>query len=94
MDVYAQDLEAAEAEHRRIAEDAATRLREAGHAIGVELRSGDAAAEVIAAAEAWPADLVVLGSRGRTGLARIVLGSVARNVVHGCSASVLVVREG
>jgi nucleotide-binding universal stress UspA family protein len=55
---------------------------------------GDAAAEIVEEASSWPADLVVLGSRGLTGLTRIVLGSVARNVLQGSQSSVLVVRGG
>jgi len=34
--------------------------------------------------------MVVLGSRGHTGLARAVLGSVAREVLLGTAASVLI----
>ena len=34
-----------------------------------------------------------MGSRGRTGLTRVLLGSVARNVLQASAASVLVVRE-
>ena len=51
------------------------------------------AGEIIAAAEKRGADLIVLGSRGRTGLTRLLLGSVARNVLSGSTASVLVVHE-
>jgi len=54
---------------------------------------GDAAGEIIAVAEKRGADLIVLGSRGRTGLTRLLLGSVARNVLSGSTASVLVVHE-
>jgi nucleotide-binding universal stress UspA family protein len=57
------------------------------------MREGDAAAEAIAVAEERGADLIVLGSRGRTGLTRLVLGSVARNVLSGSTASVLVVHK-
>ena len=57
------------------------------------MRDGDAAGEIIAAAEQRGADLIVLGSRGRTGLTRLLLGSVARNVLSGSTASVLVVRD-
>jgi nucleotide-binding universal stress UspA family protein len=53
--------------------------------------TGDAATAIIAAAHEFEADLVVIGSRGQTGLARMVLGSVARNVLHGSGSSVLVV---
>jgi nucleotide-binding universal stress UspA family protein len=57
------------------------------------MRHGDPAAEIIAGAEASGADLIVLGSRGLTGLTRLLLGSVARNVLSGSTASVLVVRD-
>jgi nucleotide-binding universal stress UspA family protein len=92
-EAYAQDLAAAKVEHRRLAEESVGRLREAGRDAEAEVRIGDAPAEIIAAADGQNADLVVLGSRGRTGLTRLLLGSVARNVVHGSGASILVVRE-
>jgi nucleotide-binding universal stress UspA family protein len=57
------------------------------------MRDGDAAGEIVAAAEQRQADLIVLGSRGRTGLTRLLLGSVARNVLSGSTASVLIVHE-
>ena len=40
----------------------------------------------------WPADLIVLGSHGYTGLKRWLLGSVAQSVVAHASCSVEVVR--
>ncbi|MDP9270967.1 MAG: universal stress protein [Chloroflexota bacterium] len=77
------------------------RVRAAGEnhrAVHVGVRAvvrweGDAATEILAAAQAFKADLILLGTRGRTGVARLVLGSVARNVLHHASSSVLVVRE-
>ncbi|MGH2513958.1 MAG: universal stress protein [Candidatus Limnocylindrales bacterium] len=93
MDAYTVDLEAAQLENRRLADASVERLQAAGRQAVSEVRTGDAAAEIILAAEAFDAGLVVLGSRGRTGLARFVLGSVARNVVHAGTASVLIVRE-
>ena len=58
-----------------------------------ECREGDAATELLAAARAWRADLIVMGTHGRTGLARLILGSVARNVLQHATCSVLIVRE-
>ncbi len=93
IEAHARDLKEATAEHQRIADESVERLRAAGRDSTSEVRTGNAAEEIIAAAREWNADLVVLGSRGRTGLTRLLLGSVARNVVHGSAASVLVVRE-
>lgn len=49
-------------------------------------------AEIVRRAEAWSAGLVVVGSRGRTGLPQLVLGSVAERVVRYAHCPVLVVR--
>jgi len=43
-------------------------------------------------AETWGADVVVLGSHGRTALGGILLGSVANRVIHLARGPVLVVR--
>ncbi len=44
-------------------------------------------------ADAWPADLVVLGTHGRRGMDRLVLGSVAEGVARRASAPVMLVRS-
>jgi nucleotide-binding universal stress UspA family protein len=93
LEAHTQDLAEAGAEHTRIADEATARLRAVGRQAEATLRKGDAAAEIIAAVADLGADLVVIGSRGRTGLTSVVLGSVARNVLHGSTASVLVVHE-
>lgn len=94
LDAYSAELHEARMEHERIAVDTATRLRERGREADAEVRDGDVAAEIIAVVDEQRADLAVLGSRGRTGLTRLLLGSVARNVLSGSTASVLIVREG
>jgi nucleotide-binding universal stress UspA family protein len=55
---------------------------------------GPAAAAIVREAEAVGAELIVVGSRGRTGLARLLLGSVAEKIVRAAACSVLVVRVG
>jgi nucleotide-binding universal stress UspA family protein len=56
------------------------------------LRDGPAAAAILSAASELPAQLVVVGSHGRTGLSRVALGSVAEAVVRAAPCSVLTVR--
>jgi nucleotide-binding universal stress UspA family protein len=53
---------------------------------------GEAAPAIVACAEELGAELVVVGTHGRTGLRRLALGSVAERVVRGASCSVLAVR--
>lgn len=54
---------------------------------------GDPGEEIVATAERMNADLIVMGSRGLTGLPRIVLGSVAAHVLRHAPCPVLVVKE-
>lgn len=72
-----------------------------GEGLGVETRVLQAEAEyglngiteaVAAAANEWGADLVVVGTANRRGLERLVIGSVAEQLVPKVEASILVVR--
>ncbi|MCK9200121.1 MAG: universal stress protein [Gallionella sp.] len=55
---------------------------------------GERVASVIdAEARNWPADLIVIGSHGRSGFSRLLFGSVAEGVVRGASVPVLLVRS-
>src|SRR6266542_5385338 len=62
-----------------------------GMHVSVEVRMGEAAAGVIAAAVDRGADLVVMASHGRTGIPRAVFGSVTGAVLRDGFAPVLVV---
>lgn len=53
---------------------------------------GDPAAEIVKAAREWPANLIVIGSHGRRGIKRAVLGSVAESVMHHAPCPVMVVK--
>jgi nucleotide-binding universal stress UspA family protein len=57
-----------------------------------EARTGSAFIEVITAARAWEADLIVMGTHGRSGIAHMMMGSVAEKVVRKAPCPVLVVR--
>jgi universal stress protein E len=60
-------------------------------AVEPRVRVGEPAREIAAEAAEWDPDLVVLGTHGRTGVARVLLGSVAGEVLRGARCSVLVV---
>nr|WP_275974333.1 universal stress protein [Argonema galeatum] len=58
----------------------------------LEIVTGDPAEEIIRLANIYQADLIVIGSRGLTGLKRILQGSVSSQVVAEAPCSVLVVK--
>jgi len=90
---YAPELVEAQ---RAGAGSAAEQAVEAATAAGVgatwELRQGDAADEICAAAEETAADMVVLGAHGWGAVRRILFGSVSAAVLHHAPCPVLVVR--
>lgn len=59
----------------------------------IELVSGDPPEEIIRLANIHKADLIIIGSRGLTGMSRIVQRSVSSEVVEEASCSVLVVKK-
>jgi nucleotide-binding universal stress UspA family protein len=65
--------------------------KQGARVIGV-LREGNADQEIRAVAHARGVDLVVVGTHGRHGLARALLGSVAEKVIRTLDVPVLVVR--
>lgn len=78
---------------RNLREQMAEFLKRAGgRKREVLFRSGAAAAGIVAAASEINAQLIVMASHGRRGLARIVLGSTAEEVVHKARCSVLTLK--
>lgn len=55
------------------------------------LRHGDPADQIIAAADGWNADLIVIGTHGRGTLARLLLGSTAEAVIRRAPCPVLTI---
>jgi nucleotide-binding universal stress UspA family protein len=72
--------------------EAAVKSRQGrGAKIESVLREGNAHEEVRAVAEEMGADLIVIGTHGRKGLARALLGSVAENVIRTVKIPVLTI---
>jgi nucleotide-binding universal stress UspA family protein len=76
-------------------EAVATRLRAKGvPVVRTSVWYGAAAPAIIEAAQVANADLIVMSTPGRSGLGRLVLGSVAASVLRGARTPVLLVRDG
>ena len=79
---------------REVLEMEVGKVRSAGGTVAQgHLIEGRVAPEVVALAEQIGAGLIVLGSRGRGGMRRALMGSVSDSVVRHAHCSVTVVRE-
>jgi nucleotide-binding universal stress UspA family protein len=72
--------------------EAAEVAREAGVAVSVDARQGDAADAILDVAEERGADLVIIGNKGRTGAKRFLLGSVPNKISHYAPCAVMIIR--
>lgn len=61
--------------------------------VDAEARLGKPAWEIIEKSDEWQADLIVVGSQGRTALGRLLLGSVSQKVISEARTSVRISRE-
>src|SRR4030095_7176779 len=82
------------ADAKERAEEGGARVREMfpSWKVSAEATSEPAHRGLLSRSEAWGADLIVVGSHGRSALARAVLGSVSQQVVHGAHCSVRIGR--
>jgi nucleotide-binding universal stress UspA family protein len=76
----------------RAVDRACERLDAAGVPHETSVRDGSAHRAILAAAEEADADMIVMGTHGRTGVGRVLLGSVTERVVRRSDAPVLSVR--
>ena len=95
--VYTPDWNKMLDEQRKEAEafvaEAAQTLRNANFPVTTSIESGNAQAMIIDTATKWPADLIVMGSHGRRGLERFLMGSVSDGVARHAPCSVLIARK-
>jgi len=93
LDSYTRSTDEARESVRHEANTAAGRLAIGGLLSDPVMLEGDPAAELVRFATERRVGTIVLGTRGHTGLARLLLGSVARNVLIHAPCSVLITRE-
>jgi len=63
-----------------------------GVSVKVDVRVGRPDEAIVASARENGADLIVMGSHGRTGLDRLLVGSVSERVIGGSESPVMVVK--
>jgi nucleotide-binding universal stress UspA family protein len=90
-------LKELEAERRaeldKVLERAATHLEDRITRVTKTTPAGNPADEILAIADAFDADLIVVGARGMRGVARLLLGSVSERVLRHARCPVLIVKE-
>jgi len=94
-EVEAGDLQRiSEQRAREVLEAEVEKIRSAGGTVAQgHLIEGRVAAEIVALGEEIAAGLIVIGSRGRGGIRRALMGSVSDSVVRHAHCPVMVVRE-
>ncbi len=79
----------------KILAQAADQVRSAGLQVEtalLEAFGGHAGDAIVKDSQEWPADIIVLGTHGRRGMARLLMGSDAEQVVHHATVPVLLVK--
>lgn len=89
---YYPELEDQKREARAVVERTAKMLTEAGFKVSTSVATGDAKRVILDEAADWRSDLIVVGSHGRKGLGRFLLGSVSEALARHATCSVEIVR--
>jgi nucleotide-binding universal stress UspA family protein len=90
--VYEQFQWEEEQAHEALIEKARAELAATGLSVTGKVERGDPREAILRLAEVERPDLIVVGSHGRTGLTKLLLGSVAGHVVTHAPCTVVVVR--
>ena len=89
-----ETIESEERDARTYLEHVANALRQRGISVQTEHPQGVAAEVIVDAARRAQANLIALTTHGRSGLGRLIFGSVADEVLHKAPSPVLLVRSG
>ena len=91
--VIAQLMQDQDKMHADIAGRAVQDLKPAGLSVEGAMVAGDPRSTLVEEAKRTGADLIVVGSHGRSGISRLLLGSVASYVASHAGCSVLIVKR-
>lgn len=92
---YAALQEVVKRNGENMLEHAKTAAQQAGieaETMLLEMAGERIASVIVAEAQRWPADLIVIGTHGRSGFNRLLFGSVAEGVVRTAQTPVLLIR--
>lgn len=91
--VEVEDVEKRRLEAERYLEPIAAELRARGVRVTSQVRRGEPTAEILAGAKAAGADLIAMTTHGRSGLGRLLFGSVAEAVLRQSEIPVFLMRQ-
>ena len=83
-------------DERKAAQEQLRQIHPADPKLSIEhrLEEGDPAMLILEVAKECKCDLIVMGTHGRTGLSRLLMGSVAEKVLRGALCPVMTVKAG
>lgn len=88
-------MEAEQKVSRKVVDDTVARLQQKfpDATVTGDVQDGYAKDRILATAKEWPADLIIMGSHGRSGVMEFVLGSVSKATAVHAPCSILVVKS-
>jgi nucleotide-binding universal stress UspA family protein len=89
---YAPEVSAQIGAGAALVEHARIKLQAAGFRVETSVLEGDVAEQIVHAGTQFGADVIIVGSHGRTGIRKFLLGSVAQAVSRNASCTVEIVR--
>jgi nucleotide-binding universal stress UspA family protein len=91
--VIVEDVEKLRTDAEEYLHSVAASLRGRGVRVTVQVRFGEAVAEILAGAREVEADLIAMSTHGRGGLGRLLFGSVAEAVLRQAETPVFMMRQ-
>lgn len=80
-EVFISEIEAIEAKHPNLSVEK------------IFLTQGEPVEKILEKARTWQADLIIMGSHGRSGLSHLLMGSITQNVIKNSLVPVLIVKK-